>query len=261
MTDLLIYKTLPVSTSTSLHSIYSSRAKGTTIILAIIFPELQTSTISAIFHEVKGQAYDVSKRRVVVLGAGGVGKSSIISRFLYNEFNQEYNPTVEDFYQAQLLVHSGILQLDIADTTGCYPFPAMTEQAIADADAFVLVFSVGDEQSFQHVSATRDLIFQVKGDSITNGNIPIVVVGNKLDLDDRCLVEKTTMECIATIDWEHSYLETSAKNNYNVGEIFDELFVGFKIQANSTPCSKRKFMNLPRQHQVNGVMDRKCIIS
>jgi small GTP-binding protein len=179
----------------------------------------------------------------VVLGAAGVGKSSIISRFLHDEYKPEYTPTVEDFHQTELLQNGWLLPLDIVDTTGYYAFPAMMELAIATGDAFVMVFNIGDNQSFQHISAMRDLIFQIKGDTVNTADIPIVVVGNKIDLDNRSLVNKTTMECIVTMDWDHSYVETSAKTNTNIRTVFDELLVRFKLSGDvSTPSFFKRCM-------------------
>ena len=213
------------------------------------------------FLKAKGRSNDLPGHRVVVLGAPAVGKSSIISRFVYDEFVPDYLPTVEDFYHTDLLVRGRTLPLDIVDMTGHYSFPAMKELAIACADAFVLVFNVNNEQSFRELSAIRDLIFQVKGDTSNAADIPIVVVGNMVDLSNRCLVEKVTMECLVTMDWNHSYVETSAKTNYNIRTVFDELLVRSKISGLSTPSSRRKCVNWTQKHQSYDGKDNKCSLS
>jgi small GTP-binding protein len=213
------------------------------------------------FLKAKSRNNDLPGRRVVVLGAAGVGKSSIVTRFVYDEFIPDYMPTVEDFYHTDLLLHGRKLPLDIVDMTGHYSFPAMKELAIACADAFVLVFNVNDEQSFRELSAIRDLIFQVKGDTSNAADIPIVVVGNMVDLSNRCSVEKITMECLVTIDWNHSYVETSAKTNYNIRRVFDEVLVRSKISGVSTPSSRRKCVNWTQKGQSYHYKDNKCTLS
>jgi len=223
----------------------------------IIIQELLSFTNSAMLLKGKRRNNDPPKRRVVVLGAAGVGKSSILSRLLYNKFLPEHIPTVEDFHQADLRLRGRTLQLDIVDMTGHYSFPAMTELAIACADAFVLVFNVSDEESFRHVSSMRDLIFEVK-DNATD--IPIVVVGNMIDIDQRRSVDKTATECLVTMDWNHPYVETSAKTNHNIRKVFDELLVRSNIPGVSTSSSRRKYMNRSQKRLLEDTKD-KCSIS
>jgi GTPase SAR1 family protein len=163
---------------------------------------------------------------------------------------------VEDFHQTELLLRgSRILPLDIVDMSGDYMFPAMTELAIAYADVFVLVFNVGNERSFQHIRSTRDLIFQVKGDPINSADIPIVVVGNMVDRNERCLVDKETTKCVVTTDWNHSYVETSAKTNCNIRTVFDKLLANFKIPGVSTTSWRKKCTNWSHRRPLNNSKD------
>lgn len=92
------------------------------------------------------------RRRIVFMGNAKVGKSSIIKRFLYNEFAAKYKRTVEEFYVADFKLSNGAsLTLEMVDTTGSYDFPAMRDLAISKADAFVLVYSVGDVASWERI--------------------------------------------------------------------------------------------------------------
>lgn len=70
------------------------------------------------------------------------------------------------------------LTLDILDTSGAYEFPAMRALSISSADAFVLVYDVTDATTFEEARALRDQIHETK----CSTNVPIVVVGNKIDL-------------------------------------------------------------------------------
>jgi small GTP-binding protein len=89
---------------------------------------------------------------VAIYGAGGVGKSSIVNRFIRNQFNSAYVPTIEDTYQQAILSllltyivvllqvitsNQKICMLQIIDTTGSHQFPAMQRLSIAKAHAFV----------------------------------------------------------------------------------------------------------------------------
>ena len=68
--------------------------------------------------------------RMVVLGASRVGKSSIVSRFLNGRFDDQYTPTIEDFHRKVYNIRGDMYQLDILDTSGNHPFPAMRRLSI-----------------------------------------------------------------------------------------------------------------------------------
>lgn len=63
--------------------------------------------------------------RMVILGSSKVGKSAIVSRFLNSKFEDQYTPTIEDFHRKFYSIRGDIYQLDILDTSGNHPFPAM----------------------------------------------------------------------------------------------------------------------------------------
>lgn len=110
------------------------------------------------------------------MGAAKVGKSAIINQFLYGTFTPKYKRTVEEMHHGDFNVSGIHLTLDILDTSGSYEFPAMRDLSIKSADAFVLVYDVNDVNTFHEVKTLRALILNTKG------VVPIVVVGNKLDL-------------------------------------------------------------------------------
>jgi len=157
--------------------------------------------------------------RITVLGAKGVGKSSIVSRFLYNKYNPKKKPTVQELHHGSYGTKNRI-SLDIVDTSGSEKFLSLRKMAISNSDAFILVFAVNDEHSMRYLEKIREQIIQIKG----HVNCPLVVVGNKSDTDEgHSLLEKTTRECIVCLDWEHEYTEVSAKDNINIFNVFKEI--------------------------------------
>lgn len=64
-------------------------------------------------------------RRLVVLGSSKVGKTAIVSRFLNNKYDENYTPTIEDFHRKIYKIRGEAYRLDILDTSGNHPFPAM----------------------------------------------------------------------------------------------------------------------------------------
>lgn len=118
------------------------------------------------------------RHKIVVLGAAKVGKSSLISQFLYNTFSPKYKRTIEEMHHGDFNVSGVRLTLDILDTSGAYEFPAMRALSMQSADAFILVYDITDADSFTEVRTLRDQIHETKESTA----VPIVVVGNKVDL-------------------------------------------------------------------------------
>ncbi|KAI8499134.1 hypothetical protein Bbelb_228980 [Branchiostoma belcheri] len=181
--------------------------------------QLVARTVSMIFSlrgsllEMRGPMKQV---RLVVLGAGGVGKSSLVSQFMRGVFNTFYEPTVEDCYRHFLHLPDGNMHsIEILDTGGTHQFPAMQELNIKTAHGFIIVYSIDDAESFKEAHKLRKLVVNVKGTE----NIPLVMVGNKSDLAVDREVQKDEAVTAAREEWRCPFLETSAKYNRNVYDI------------------------------------------
>ncbi|XP_058851974.1 dexamethasone-induced Ras-related protein 1 isoform X2 [Acipenser ruthenus] len=68
--------------------------------------------------------------RMVILGSTKVGKTAIVSRFLNERFDDQYTPTIEDFHRKFYSIRGEVYQLDILDTSGNHPFPAIRRLSI-----------------------------------------------------------------------------------------------------------------------------------
>lgn len=104
------------------------------------------------------------RHRVAMMGAARVGKSSIISQFLYEKYLSRYKQTVEDMHRGEYELPDGsCLTLDILDTSGSYQFPAMRALSINTSGAFILVYAVDDEETWLEVERLRgQVIFEIR---------------------------------------------------------------------------------------------------
>lgn len=75
--------------------------------------------------------------RMVILGSSKVGKTAIVSRFLTGRFEEQYTPTIEDFHRKFYSIRGEVYQLDILDTSGNHPFPAMRRLSILTGTWFL----------------------------------------------------------------------------------------------------------------------------
>ncbi|XP_059809808.1 GTP-binding protein Rhes-like [Hemitrygon akajei] len=183
--------------------------------------------------------------RMVILGASKVGKSCIVSRFLNSRFEDLYTPTIEDFHRKVYNIRGDIYQLDILDTSGNHPFPAMRRLSILTGDVFILVFSLDSRGSFEEVQRLRRQIIEckmcLKDKTKKAMDIPMAVCGNKADraeLHREVLAEEG--ERLIADDANSVYFEISAKKNANVEEMFRALFSMAKLPHEMSPSLHRK---------------------
>jgi len=154
--------------------------------------------------------------RIVVVGAGAVGKSALTVRFVSGTFVQKYDPTIEDSYRKQVEIDARACILDIMDTAGQEEYTALRDTYMTTGDGFVLGYSITSTTSFEAASKLRGNILRIK-EGVTD--IPIMLVGNKCDLETERLV--ATDEGRRTAEkWGTGFIESSAKTCKNVHEIF-----------------------------------------
>lgn len=93
------------------------------------------------------------------MGAAYVGKTQIVSQFLYDKFSSRYRQTIEELHRGEYeMINGSALTLDILDTSGSFSFPAMRDLSIATSNAFILVFSIDSEESWREVSNLREKV-------------------------------------------------------------------------------------------------------
>lgn len=155
---------------------------------------------------------------VVVLGAGGVGKSCLTAQFVHNEWIESYDPTIEDSYRTQISVDGRQIMLEILDTAGTEQFVAMRDLYMKTGQGFLLVFSIVSRTSLAELAQLREEIIRIKDDE----SPPIVIVGNKADLEDQRAVERAKAFAISQ-RWGLPYYEASARTRTNVDEVFIDL--------------------------------------
>jgi len=157
--------------------------------------------------------------KLVILGSGGVGKSALTVQFVQGIFVERYDPTIEDSYRKQVEIDGQHCMLEILDTAGTEQFTAMRDLYMKNGQGFVLVYSITAQSTFNDLHEIRDQILRVKDTE----DVPIILVGNKCDLEDEREVGRDQGAFLAR-SWNNcTFLETSAKAKVNVNEIFVDL--------------------------------------
>jgi len=86
--------------------------------------------------------------KIVVLGAGGVGKSALTIRLVTDNFLEEYDPTIEDSYRKSVIIDDQNALLDILDTAGQEEFSSMQDQWMREGKGFLLVYTITSRATF-----------------------------------------------------------------------------------------------------------------
>ncbi len=157
----------------------------------------------------------MTEYKIVVVGGGGVCKSALTIQFIQNHFIQEYDPTIEDSYRKQCCIDGETCLMDILDTAGQEEYSAMRDQYMRTGQGFLLIYSITSRSSFDETKTFYDQILRVKDKDY----VPLVLCGNKCDLQDERQVPKVEGEDLAR-DFKSPFFETSAKLRLNVDEIF-----------------------------------------
>ena len=150
--------------------------------------------------------------KLVVIGDGGVGKTTYVKRHLTGEFQKPYIPTrgaecnIIDFY-----TNHGKIRFHIWDTAGQEKFGNLRECYYIGAQCAIIMFDLTSRQTYKNVPKWhKDLIKICE-------NIPIVLVGNKADVKERKLKARQ-------INFHRKrslqYFDVSAKSNYQYEKPF-----------------------------------------
>ena len=157
--------------------------------------------------------------KILVLGASNVGKTSIIERYVTNQFKGQRVVTVgADFLTKKLDIEGLNVLIQIWDTAGQERFQSGTlgQPFYRNSDGAILVYDVCNENSFEQLVQWRDEALSKFSPTLY---FPIVVVGNKIDLRDQ-LDESKRISQTSVIAWcrENAYghIETSAKDDRGV---------------------------------------------
>jgi small GTP-binding protein len=157
--------------------------------------------------------------KVVLLGEGRVGKTSLISRFVKDKFDSEEASTVQAnmYNKKKVSVDGRTIDLSIWDTAGQERFHALGPIYYRNSNGAVLVYDITDADTFEKVKMWIKELKAVVGDSIS-----IVICGNKADMERDRDIDEAIAQKYATKE-SALHFNTSARGNMNVTEAFEAL--------------------------------------
>ncbi|KAH8130203.1 ras small monomeric GTPase Rab6 [Trichoderma asperelloides] len=160
----------------------------------------------------------LKKFKLVFLGEQSVGKTSLITRFMYDSFDNMYQATIGiDFLSKTMYLEDRTVRLQLWDTAGQERFRSLIPSYIRDSSVAVVVYDISNAKSFQNTKKWIDDVRAERGNDVI-----IVLVGNKTDLNDKR--EVTTQQGEEEAKRQGlRFVETSAKLGHNVQNLFKRI--------------------------------------
>lgn len=187
----------------------------------------------------------LAKYKLVFLGDQSVGKTSLITRFMYDKFDTTYQATIGiDFLSKTMYLEDRTVRLQLWDTAGQERFRSLIPSYIRDSSVAIVVFDVTNKGSFAASSRWIEEVRSERGDDVI-----IVLVGNKTDAVEKRQVSVEEGDAKAR-DLKVMFIETSAKAGYNVKALFRKIAAALPgmenvaaskedlVEVNLTPTAK-----------------------
>ncbi|THU49583.1 hypothetical protein C4D60_Mb06t11070 [Musa balbisiana] len=178
----------------------------------------------------------LAKYKLVFLGDQSVGKTSIITRFMYDKFDTTYQATIGidflsktmyledrtatigiDFLSKTMYLEDRTVRLQLWDTAGQERFRSLIPSYIRDSSVAVIAYDVSNRQSFLNTSKWIEEVRTERG-----GDVIIVLVGNKTDLVEKRQVSTEEGEAKSR-EFGVMFIETSAKAGFNIKPLFRKI--------------------------------------
>ena len=155
--------------------------------------------------------------KFVIIGECGVGKTSILLRFVDDSFTKNKITTIDnDFKNKTINLEGKLINLEIWDTAGAERFRILTKSFYKDALGIILTYDITDKFSFKCIR-----LWMKEIEAKAPDNVCIILVGKKCDRPDRRITEEQGKD-IANL-FNMPFFEASAKENKNINEIFSFL--------------------------------------
>jgi small GTP-binding protein len=158
--------------------------------------------------------------KMILFGNEGVGKTSLVERFVNDKFEENYIATLGyNVYEKRILHNDSIISLMVYDIGGQERFDELRKRYSQGAHTAFIVYDVTDPNSFTNIRKWKtDLDEYV-------GSIPFIIIGNKIDLETERKIKIEDALKMCSMLGGLGYYETSAKNGKGVEDAFNQLAI------------------------------------
>ena len=165
--------------------------------------------------------YD-DKCQILIIGNSVVGKTSILTKYTSKTYNENYVATVGlDYFTKDEIIDNKTIRVKIWDTAGQERYKAITKCFFQRAQGIMIVYDVTNKKSFDDLKMWIDSINSQSKLTEDLENMPIILIGNKIDIPKRVIDKETAINFAKEQNLD--YYETSAKTGKGVDTAIQEL--------------------------------------
>ena len=174
---------------------------------------------------------ETKKYKIIVIGNGAVGKTTLITKFT-NYYNS-FDPTIPDVYFKKLNINGIQYEIEIIEMYDCFVYENCKKDFDKFGDGFIIIYSICSQATFNDLDGYYNDIVN----SRKTKDVPIILIGSKKDLENERIVEEKYGKEFAeerTID----FMEINAKNEEDVNAVFYSLIkkIDEKYSTQSSYC-------------------------
>jgi len=195
------------------------------------------------------------RRKLVIVGDGACGKTSLLSSFALGEFPSEYQPTVFDNYVAEIRLDEKPVHLALWDTAGQEGYERLRPMSYSKSHVILIAFAIDTPDSLDNVT----IKWNEEVRSICGPTIPVILVGCKVDLrppgphadfpeNSRLWVTREEGERVAKAIGARAYKECSALMIEGVDEVFEAATRASMLMRDGVPNHGSSYAD-DRKHQ------------
>ncbi|MHA1270627.1 MAG: Rab family GTPase [Candidatus Helarchaeota archaeon] len=162
----------------------------------------------------------IPKYNIILFGNLGVGKTSLVERYINNRFQENYVSMIGyNVYEKEIQYETHSIIIMIYDVGGQEEFRNLRMKYAEGAQSAILIYDITDKDSFKKIEMWRNDLIEFAG------NIPYVIIGNKIDLKNKRVVSYEELSELATQLKAIDFFETSAKTGEGVEYAFNKLAI------------------------------------
>jgi Ras-related protein Rab-6A len=165
----------------------------------------------------------LSRQKIFFCGDAGVGKTSIIISLMGQKFSEEYEPSIGvDFFSKTIRYKERLIKLQIWDSAGQEKFRSLIPNYIRGSTLIFLIFDITNKTSYDNIPNWIKFITDI------DNNGTIILVGNKIDLNEKRVVNKEEAEKFCQ-EKKYEYFEVSAKEGNNIDNMVYKSISGLPV--------------------------------
>ena len=166
---------------------------------------------------------NIPEFKIITLGNSGVGKTSIIKRFINQKFEEDMISTIGFGFSSKIytLKDGTKIKFKLIDTAGQESFHALSSNYLKNAEGMLFVFALNVRKSFEDITGWINSLKENNQDINKFKVFPAYLIGSKSDLEHK--ISEDEIQEFTKENNFYGYIETSAKDNIGIEQTFQEM--------------------------------------